>query len=275
MDLLFWSARFPSRLSSAARAALPPLVFTAAVLGLASCSSPAALPVRGAPAAPAAFQLASAQRLLIVTDGGVALRAGAAGAAGAVSVDVGGAGGSVVSSWHRTVSEATLSLTCPADPAPGSGPCPAITQVSVPRNAAVTVRARNAGVSATGLDGPLNLSTVNGDVTVVSAGAAGAPVQLTTRNGSVRASGLRAPTLAAWTVNGDVDLTWASAPSQVTATTTNGSLDLVLPADCPQYAITARTRNGQPRLGLPTDSASADRMALTTVNGDITVRAAP
>ncbi|QMU70222.1 DUF4097 family beta strand repeat-containing protein [Streptacidiphilus sp. P02-A3a] len=276
MALQFRSARPSSRLSSAARSALSPVVVTAAVLGLASCSSPSPLLARGAPAAPtgpeagtgAVFPLAPTQRLVIVTDGGVALRAGAA---GVVSVD---ADSTVARSWHRADAEATLDLSCPANPAPGSGPCPGTVQVSVPENAAVTVQARNAGVSATGLGGPLNLSTVNGDVTV-AAQAADEPMQLTTRNGSVRAAGLRAPTLAATTVNGDVDLAWASAPSQVTADSTNGSINLALPEDCPHYAITAQTRNGQPRVSLPTDDTSTDRLTLATVNGDIIARTAP
>ncbi|QMU76794.1 DUF4097 domain-containing protein [Streptacidiphilus sp. PB12-B1b] len=285
MALLIRSAPLLDRLSAVARTALPPLALTAAVLGLVSCSASGALPVHrlpDTPAAPgagtatgtgsttgaAAFALAPTQRLVIVTDGGVALSAGAS---GAVSV---GTDGAVVSSWHRAGPVATLDLDCPAHPAPGAGPCPGTVQVSVPANAAVTVQARNAGVSATGLDGPLNLATVNGDVTVAAAGTADEPMQLTTRNGSVRATGLRAPSLAALTVNGDVDLAWASAPGQVTAGTTNGSLDLTLPADCPHYAITAQTRNGQPHLGLPSDGTAADRLDLTTVNGDITVRSA-
>jgi len=248
----------------------------AALLGLAGCSSPAALPVDGLHPATghgAVFDLASAQRLVIVTDGGVDLDAGSA---DQVTVAPEQAGAAVVSRWSGTGPQAELDLSCPAHPAPGAGPCSQTARVTVPTGAAVTVQARNAGVSAIGLSGPLNLETVNGDVTVVAAAAAdtpagGSPVQLTTRNGSVRADGLRAPALSAFTVNGDVDLSWATAPGQVTADTTNGSIELAVPAAAPAYAVSAGTVHGGVHVGVRSDPSSANRLSLSTVNGSVTV----
>ncbi len=267
-----------SRSASATRAVLWSAVLTAG-LGLTACSTPAPLSPQRAPLSPgnsdagrtAQFGLASTQQLVIVTDGGVALHVGAT---GKVSVDRGASGDTVVTHWHGTGPQAELDLACPTAPAPGAAPCPAIADVSVPVDAAVTVRARNAGVTATGLGGPLDLETTNGDVTVVAADSGDAPVQLTTRNGSVHASGLRAPTLAAHTVNGDVDLSWAGTPGSVTADTTNGSVDVALPADATAYAVATQVRNGEAHVDVPTDPASAHRLTLTTVNGGVTARTA-
>ena len=216
------------------------------------------------------FALASSQRLTVVTDGGVDLHAGPS---GEVAVTPDASGSAVVSHWHTAGAQAELDLSCPTDPPSGGRACAETVALSVPTGTAVTVQARNAGVTATGLSGPLNLATVNGDVAVVADGGAstGEPVQLTTRNGSIHASGLRAPTLSAFTVNGDVDLGWAVAPGQVTAETTNGSIDLTMPAAAPSYALSAGTQHGGVNLGVPSDPGSSNRLTLNTVNGSVTV----
>lgn len=241
---------------------------SAVVLAVAGCSSGGSPLDAGATSGGGhGFGLGAGQRLVVVTDGGVALHAGSG-----TRVVVGEPAGAVVERWQPGSGQAELDLRCPAHPAAGR-PCPQVVDVTVPQAAAVTVQARNAGVSAVGLSGPLNLATVNGDVTLTTTPQGAEPVQLTTRNGSVRATGLRAASLAAHTVNGDVDLAWSTAPGSVTADTTNGSVDVALPTGHPAYALTAVTRNGQPHLAFPTTPGTRDRIDLTTVNGDVTVRA--
>ncbi|MFF7362442.1 DUF4097 family beta strand repeat-containing protein [Streptomyces sp. NPDC008125] len=151
------------------------------------------------------------------------------------------------------------------------GACPRMPVVDVPAVDSVTVTARNAGIDVAGVASPLDLTTVNGDVTVVRSGRDGATVRLTTRNGSVRTGDLRSGRLNAGTVNGDVTLANATAPSPLTATTTNGSVRVALPHTAPAYRVAATTRNGTTSVTAPTTTdATGPSLTLRTVNGDAT-----
>ncbi|MGW2620311.1 DUF4097 family beta strand repeat-containing protein [Streptomyces sp. NPDC001500] len=137
----------------------------------------------------------------------------------------------------------------------------------------VTVAARNAGVDVAGLAAALDVTTVNGDVTMTRSGSGEAPLRLATRNGSVRATALDAGRLHATTTNGDVTLACATAPSDVTAATTNGSVDVTVPHGSPAYRVTADTDNGRATVAVPTtDGREVPVMTLTTVNGDVDAR---
>ncbi|MFF4394100.1 DUF4097 family beta strand repeat-containing protein [Streptomyces sp. NPDC001480] len=201
-------------------------------------------------------------RLVITTDNGLRLRPADGDAA---DVDR-----RVDHRWSHHGGTWVLDLSCPAH-GDRAGRCPRMPEVDVPAGTAVTVSARNAGIDAAGVSGALDLTTVNGDVTVTRSGRAGAAVRLATRNGSVRATALGAKRLRAGTVNGDLDLDCATAPDSVTAATTNGSVRVSVLHDAPAYRVTATTAGGRPSVTLPSASASADRrMTLTTVNGDVT-----
>ncbi|MCF4136299.1 DUF4097 domain-containing protein [Streptomyces sp. Tue 6430] len=206
--------------------------------------------------------------LVITTDGGVRLRP-----ADGDRVVV---GRGVGHRWTHHDDTWVVDLSC-ARPAGADGRCPRMPEVGVPAGTSVTVTARNAGIDAAGIDAALDLTTVNGDVTVTGSGngadargAAAATVRLATRNGSVRADALRVTALRAETVNGDVVLHCATSPTGVAAATTNGSVRVVVPHDAPRYRVTATTSNGRPSVTLPTDGARDDlTMTLTTVNGDV------
>src|SRR4051794_39244741 len=170
--------------------------------------------------------------------------------------------------WFHHGGTWVLDLSCPAH-GDAAAQCPRQPEVDVPAGTSVTVSARNAGIDAAGVSGALDLTTVNGDVTVTRSGRDGAAVRLATRNGSVRAAALRTARLRAGTVNGDVDLDCATAPAAVTATTTNGSVGVTVPQDAPAYRVTATTANGRPSVTVPT-APDGRRMTLTTVNGDVT-----
>ncbi|MFF4014715.1 DUF4097 family beta strand repeat-containing protein [Streptomyces sp. NPDC001843] len=203
-----------------------------------------------------------AARLVITTDNGLRLRPADGPAA---DVDR-----RVDRHWTHQGDTWVLDLSCPAH-GDRADRCPRLPEVDVPAGTAVTVSARDAGIDAAGVSGALDLTTVNGDVTVTRSGRDGATVRLATRNGSVRATALDAGRLRAGTVNGDVDLDCATAPATVTAATTNGSVRVGVSHGAPAYRITARAANGRPSVTVPTASAAGGhRMSLTTVNGDVT-----
>ncbi|MFJ1967759.1 DUF4097 family beta strand repeat-containing protein [Streptomyces sp. NPDC087903] len=200
-------------------------------------------------------------RLVITTDNGLRLRP-----ADGDRVDV---DRNVGHHWTHDGDTWVMDLSC-AREKDADDRCPRMPEVDVPSGVGVTVTARNAGIDAAGVSGALDLTTVNGDVTVTRAGDGDATVRLSTRNGSVRAVAVRAGALHAATVNGDVVLTCATSPTGVSAVTTNGSVGVLVPHDAPAYRVTARTDNGRPSVTVPTDAARDDRtMTLTTVNGDV------
>ncbi|MEU8472954.1 DUF4097 family beta strand repeat-containing protein [Streptomyces sp. NPDC029006] len=174
--------------------------------------------------------------------------------------------------WSHHDGTWVLDLSC-ADRSLDDTPCPRMPEVRVPHGVSVTVTARNAGIDAAGVAAGLDLTTVNGDVTVTRSGRSGAVSRLATRNGSVRAVALDARRLTAATTNGDVTLSCGSAPTAVTATTTNGSVGVTVPHDSPAYRVTATTANGRTTVDVPTRNAGHEpAMKLTTVNGDVDAR---
>ncbi|NEB04085.1 DUF4097 family beta strand repeat protein [Streptomyces sp. SID13726] len=213
----------------------------------------------GGPRAEGALRTqAPGDHLLIATDNGVRLRP----ADGHdVTVDH-----RVDAHWSYRDDVRTLDLSCDGD-------CPRMPYVDVPDGVDVTVTARNAGVDVAGVDGALDVTTVNGDVTATRSGSGHGTVRLATRNGSVRATGVAADRVHAATVNGDVTVGCAAVPSAVTATTVNGSVEVTVAHDSPAYRVTATTDNGRATTALPTRGADRDHgMTLTTVNGDVAAR---
>jgi hypothetical protein len=212
----------------------------------------------------AAAREVSGKRLVITTDNGMRLRP-----ADGHRVTVDRRADAVRSHHDRTW---TLDLSC-SDRTRDAGPCPRMPYVYVPGGLDVVVSARNAGVDVAGLDGSLDVTTVNGDVTVTRSGHDDAAVRLVTRNGSVRATALDAGRLRARTTNGDVTLACATAPSSITAATTNGSVDVTVPHHAPPYRVTTGTDNGRATVAVPTRGAPHGRtMTLATVNGDVEAR---
>ncbi|MEU9556378.1 DUF4097 family beta strand repeat-containing protein [Streptomyces fumanus] len=171
--------------------------------------------------------------------------------------------------WSHRDGTWTLDLTC-ADRDRDADPCPRTPTVGVPDGTRVTATARDAGIDVAGVAAALDLTTVNGDVTVTGSGRDDAAVRLATRSGSVRTAALAANRLTARTTNGDVLLGCATAPSAVTGTTANGSVEATVPHDSPAYRVTARTGNGRTGVDLPVRNAGhGPVMTLTTVNGDV------
>ncbi|MEU1040624.1 DUF4097 family beta strand repeat-containing protein [Streptomyces sp. NPDC005907] len=200
--------------------------------------------------------------LVITTENGVRLRP--------ADGDTVGVDRRVRGHWSHRDDTWVLDLSCPADD-DHHRECPRMPEIDVPAHTPVNVTARNAGIDVAGISAGLDLTTVNGDVSVSRSGARGAEVRLATRNGSVRAQTLRAGRLHADTVNGDAVIDCGTSPSSATAVTTNGSVRVTLPHDAPAYRVSATTDNGRPSVTVPTDGAAHGRsLKLSTVNGDVT-----
>ncbi|PWI20749.1 hypothetical protein DI272_29960 [Streptomyces sp. Act143] len=205
---------------------------------------------------------ASGDEVLISTDNGLRLRPADG---DHITVD-----DRIDAHWSRHDDRWTLDLGCADHDGHG---CPRMPYVTIPDGAKVTVTARNAGIDVVDVAAALDVTTVNGDVTVTHSGQDDAPLRLSTRNGSVRASSVEADGLRATTVNGDVVLQCAAAPTGVTARTVNGSVDVTVPRDAPAYHVTMGTDNGRTTTDVHAQGADRNRlMTLSTVNGDVTAR---
>ena len=206
----------------------------------------------------------SGDRVVISTDNGLRLRP--ADGRG-VTVD-----DRVDEHWSHRGKVWTLDLSC-ADRTTGDEGCPRMPYVEIPDGVSVTATARNAGVDVAGVAATLDITTVNGDVTVTRSGRDDADVRLSTRNGSVRATSVAAERVHAATTNGDVVVGLAAVPSGVSAATVNGSVDVTVPHDSPPYRVTAATDNGRATVAVPAQRADRNHtMTLTTVNGDVDAR---
>lgn len=75
------------------------------------------------------------------------------------------------------------------------------------------------------------------------------------------------------TNNGEIVIELASSPDHLVATTSNGSIDIVLPAGAPAYAIDASTSNGSSDFSaIATDPDSPFTIDARTDNDDISIR---
>jgi hypothetical protein len=132
--------------------------------------------------------------------------------------------------------------------------------VKVPAGARLVARTVNGAVEATGLGGDADVETVNGSVTVQTAGVARAE----TVNGSVRATLGRADwtsDLAFKTVNGSIHVSLpSSAAATVDAEVVNGRIESEFPVEGGR--VTKRRLTG-------TIGAGGRGLSLETVNGSI------
>lgn len=110
---------------------------------------------------------------------------------------------------------------------------------------------------------------------VTSSGAPVALVELAgdlrvdANNGAIAGNQLRSDEVSVSSHDGSVDLSFDRPPGSVVATTTNGSLRVLVPTG--PYAIDAAAMSGSTQLDVPNDLGAARRLHLRTTNGSITV----
>ncbi len=172
---------------------------------------------------------------------------------------------------HREIVDGQLRLraTCPLI---GSNFCDVTYDVVVPLDLPITIDAANGRVEVSGSTAPVAINADNG--TVELTGLSGA-IQAETDNGRLLGSGLRATEVRADTDNGRVELEFAVAPTNVVATSNNGSVTVVVPDDGETYQVAMQTNNGSENLEVPTDPSSTRVLELRTDNGSVTARLAP
>jgi hypothetical protein len=168
---------------------------------------------------------------------------------------------------QRKIGDRLVVTSSGCDFRPGLG-CRGSVRLDVPRDATLRLRASNSGLTLQDLTGDVDAATSNGSVVV--SGLTG-PALLHTSNGRIEGTGLRTPRLEATTSNGSVRLTYAAAPTTLTARTSNGAIEIVLPRDGTSYRVDATTSNGANEVAVPTDPGSSRTITAHTSNGAVRV----
>jgi hypothetical protein len=160
-----------------------------------------------------------------------------------------------------------LSITSSCPFTVGLG-CSGHMRLVVPKDLEVRVHGSDGSMTIRDLDGPLDVATSDGSI---NASNLTGQATLHTSDGSVVATGLRSKEVDATTSDGSVRLSFDVAPSTVKAHTSDGSIEVVVPADSKAYNVIATTSDGGREISVPTDPSSARRLELSTSDGSIRV----
>ncbi|HEU4332362.1 MAG TPA: DUF4097 family beta strand repeat-containing protein [Lapillicoccus sp.] len=121
-------------------------------------------------------------------------------------------------------------------------------EIRVPAAVAVTVRTGSGDVELSGRLGNVSLDAVSGDV-----------------DANISTANFRSET-----GSGDMDLHLSSAPTQLTAESVSGDIDLRVPRG-DTYAVDANTTSGDVDVNVPRQTDATNRIDVRTASGDITV----
>jgi hypothetical protein len=150
--------------------------------------------------------------------------------------------------------------------------CSVRVEVLVPAELDVEVDGENGGVTATGLDGDLDLSTTNGTLRVEDSSGR---LDLETTNGRIEGTDLSSANVDAETTNGPVLMEFGAAPDVVSARSTNGEISVSVPDDGESYRVDANTTNGKvDTADIRTDPDAERSITAHTTNGRVTVEQA-
>jgi len=145
----------------------------------------------------------------------------------------------------------------------GGGP------LTVSGAAAANLNSGGGPVSATGISGPLVVTTAGGALTLN--GLTG-PLQAGTGGGPLLARGMNSATATITTGGGDARIGFTKAPDGLFVSTDGGAATLTLPSG--PYALTARSFGGPEAVGIATDPAAGRSITVTTGGGPLRIESA-
>jgi len=241
-------------------------------------------------------------------------------ASGSVTVERGSGSGAVVTSSgyrgqrtptnHVRVSGHTLTVRSSCASGLRLGWCTRNYVLEVPARTAVTAHLGTGAVEVSGVDGPLDLQSDDGSITVtgttgsvhassgtgrvtvehvdgavdaasqdgeVQVAEASGTVRATSGTGSVTLSGLTGPSVDAHSNDGRVTVGFAqgaSPPNQVTATSGTGAVTVSVPPSG-TYRVVAVSATGSASNEVRSDPTSPHTIRASSTDGDVTVQYAP
>jgi hypothetical protein len=162
----------------------------------------------------------------------------------------------------------TLELrgTCPNF---GSDWCRVSYTVAVPPSIDVRVDADDGSVDVSGITGDVDVDTDNGSIEMDSLAGS---IRATNDNGRIEGDRLTSQRVSADTDNGRINLTFVTPPSNVVATSNDGSIEVVVPNDGTAYRLDMDTDNGSRNDEIISDDTAARSIVIRTDNGSVTAR---
>lgn len=151
----------------------------------------------------------------------------------------------------------------------GSTWCHADYTIEVPDDLAVTAAGRGS-LTITDVDGPVTVRNRQSSTTLEGVGG---DIVASASQGSITGTGLRSASVEASTTQGRITLDFAGSPRSVSASASQGSIEIVLPdEEDVVYALDARSRQGNVTTPVRSDPGSDRSLVLRTSQGSITAR---
>lgn len=159
-----------------------------------------------------------------------------------------------------------VEMDCPAGPHLW---CAAHHRITVPADIAVHIDNANGRTLVRDVDGDVTVDGRNGRIELVRLGG---DVEAETANGRIAGRGLRGEAVDARSENGSVRLAFAESPTSVTARTSNGSVEVVVPDGDEAYRVEAESFVGGTDTAVRTDPGSERVIVALSRTGSVTVR---
>jgi hypothetical protein len=144
--------------------------------------------------------------------------------------------------------------------------------LDVPRAVSVEARSSAGNVTVAGVDGDVEARSEAGVVRVTDVGGS---VEAHSSAGRIEGSGLRGPVARAETSAGRVTLSFAAAPSEVTARSAAGNVEIEVPADGIAYRVEAHSTVSAAEVTVPLDPRSDRTIEARTSAGRVVVTTSP
>lgn len=141
--------------------------------------------------------------------------------------------------------------------------------IHVPANATVHARTGQGDIVVSGVNSAETLNADQGDIVV-----SGSPLSLwaTTGQGSINAKELRSASVYVNSIQGDINMNFASPPITATVLSAQGTIEIIVPKGPDLYHVIAITDQGSRVVDVPQDTESHRLIKATTLQGDVFVR---
>ncbi len=154
-------------------------------------------------------------------------------------------------------------------PAFGSPWCSVDYTLRVPADRPLVVDASNGSVRLRGASGPIDVDNDNGSIDLEDVSG---DIRVSNDNGAITGRRLSAAVVTADTDNGSIELSFVDPPTSVSAQTSNGRIDVVVPDADVLYRVDLRSDNGSTDNFVRTDPSSEFVIDLSSTNGSVTLR---
>jgi DUF4097 and DUF4098 domain-containing protein YvlB len=140
--------------------------------------------------------------------------------------------------------------------------------ITVPKDLTVSVDNTSGTVKVSDVAEVGKLKTTSGNIEVHGGGG---EMTLDATSGDIEATALTATKVHAKTTSGEVELTFAAAPSEVQAQGTSGDVTVLVPEGSETYKVDTDTSSGDEHTELRTDPAATRTITAKTSSGDVAV----